>query len=286
MAVRFGLFLAFFVCIFSVSREAEGCAVCGAADPTLPVAGAESAFKGRLRMTSDARAASFRSLVDQTVIDERRLELWPSWAPVSDFLISAGVPIVWRTIGPQSDVVLGDVELRATAVLWERMRKRIAVFGGFRGPSAPLQKDANGKLLPTDLQPGCGSIVTIAGAYFSIARGLWSATATASVFLPTPVRDGPHPGTSFRIGAIGQFQPSKWFGVRLGAHARYDTSGAIGGQNDPQSGGAIVYVVPEIIVSPVTDLVFSAGASFPALQDLRGYRVASPVALVSASYDF
>jgi hypothetical protein len=30
--------------------------VCAAADPTLPVAGAESAFKGRFRVTTDARA--------------------------------------------------------------------------------------------------------------------------------------------------------------------------------------------------------------------------------------
>jgi hypothetical protein len=32
--------------------------------------------------------------------------------------------------------------------------------------------------------------------------------------------------------------------------------------------------------------VISAGASFPALQDLHGYRVMGPVALLSASYDF
>lgn len=274
--------------VFFTSRRADACAVCGAADPTIPVVGAESAFKGRVRITTDARAASFRS--NAISVDERRLELLPAWAPVSDLLLTAGIPIVWRTIGPSSDVVLGDVELRATINIWQStfapVRQRIGVFGGFRGPTAPVQKDATGKPLPTDLQPGCGSIVTLAGAYWSIAHREWSLTTTASVFLPTPVRDGPHPGTSFRAGVVGQFQPSKWVGFRLGAHGRYDTSGAIGNTSDPGSGGAVLYVVPELVFSPAKDLVLSAGASFPAAQDLKGYRVIGPVALLSVSYDF
>jgi hypothetical protein len=266
------------------------CAVCGAADPTLPVAGAEASFKNRVRVTTDARAASFRSIQDSTRVDEARVELWPSWSPVSDFTLSAGIPIVWRSIGPSPETVMGDVELRATMMLWQAKpsatRSRLSAFAGFKLPSAPIQKDATGKPLPTDLQPGCGSIVTLVGGYYTVGRGMWTMIASAQILLPTPVRDGPHPGTSFRTGLVGQFQPWKSFGMRLGAQGRYDTSGAIGGTSDPYSGGAALFVVPELVISPAKDLVFTAGASFPAAQDLKGYRVLGPVALVSASYDF
>jgi hypothetical protein len=257
------------------------CAVCGASDPTLPVAGAESPFKNRIRVTSDVRAASFRAIQDSTRVDEARAELWPSWSPVSDFTISAGIPIVWRN----PETMLGDVEARATTMVWQAkpapVRQRLSVWAGFKFPTAPLLIG-----VPTDLQPGCGSIVTMAGGFYTFGRGMWSMISSAHVLLPTPVRDGPHPGTSFRAGVIGQFQPSKYFGVRLGAQGRYDTSGSIGGASDPYSGGAVLFVVPEVVVSPVNDLVLTAGASFPAAQDLKGYRVLGPVALAGVSYDF
>lgn len=266
------------------------CAVCGASDPTLPVAGAEASFKNRVRVTTDIRAASFRSIQDSTRVDEGRLELWPSWSPAEDFTVSAGVPVVLRSMGAGTETVMGDVELRATAQLWQAkpssIRQRLSAFAGFKGPTAPIQKDATGKPLPTDLQPGCGSIVTLAGGWYSIGKGMWTLIASAQVLLPTPVREGPHPGMSFRSGLVGQFQPSKTIGFRLGAHGRYDTSGAIGPMTDPNSGGAVLFVVPELVISPVKDLVFTAGASFPAAQDLKGYRVIGPVALFTASYDF
>lgn len=266
------------------------CAVCGASDPTLPVAGTEASFKNRVRVTTDARAASFRSRSDSTRVDEARLELWPSWAPVADVTLSAGIPIVWRQIGASPEVVMGDVELRATMMLWQAkpaaVRQRLSAFAGFKGPTAPIQKDSTGKPLPTDLQPGCGSIVTLVGGYYTIGKAMWTLITSAQILLPTSVREGPHPGTSFRTGLVGQFQPSKYIGFRLGAHARYDTSGAIGQESDPNSGGAALFVVPELVLSPVKDLVFTAGASFPAAQDLKGYRVIGPVALMTASYDF
>ncbi len=257
------------------------CAVCGAADPTLPVAGAESPFKNRIRVTTNARAASFRAIQDSQRIDEARMELWPSWSPVSDFTLSAGIPVVLRN----PDVMMGDVETRATAMLWQAkpapVRQRLSAFAGFKFPTAPLLPG-----VPTDLQPGCGSIVTLVGGYYTLGRGMWTMISNAQILLPTPVRDGPHPGTSFRAGVLGQFQPSKYFGLRLGAQGRYDTSGAIGQASDPYSGGAVLYVVPEVVVSPLKDFVLTAGASFPAAQDLKGYRVIGPVALLSASYDF
>lgn len=276
------------------ARPARACAVCGAADPTLPVSGAETPFKGRIRITTDARVAAFRAIEagpsGPLTLDERRLDLVPSWAPRDDLLLTATVPLVWRTIGAIDQVSLGDVEVRATVTLWRSkpaaVRQRFAVTVGLKGPTAPLQRDTTGRALPTDLQPGCGSIVPIVGAYWSIARGPWSLVASAGVLLPTPVRDGPHPGASFRAGATGQFQPSKWFGLRLGALARGDTAGAIGDKSDPFSGGGAVYLVPEIIVSPTTDVVLSLGASFPAVQAWRGYRALGPVALATVSYDF
>ena len=288
---RIGLGLVIGIAAACAPASAWACAVCGAADPTLPVSGVEAPFKNRVRLTTDARVAAYRAQdASGLVLDERRLDLVPSWAPRDDLLLSATVPIVSRGIGAMEQVSLGDVEARAIVTLWQTrfapVRHRLAIGIGLKGPTAPLQRDATGRALPTDLQPGCGSIVPILSAYWTVARGPWSLVTSATVMIPTPVRDGPHPGASMRAGSTGQFQPSRWFGLRVGALARWDTSGAIGDKTDPTSGGAAIYVVPEVVLSPTTDLVISLGASFPAAQAWRGYRALGPVALATVSYDF
>jgi hypothetical protein len=51
-------------------------------------------------------------------------------------------------------------------------------------------------------------------------------------------------------------------------------------------GGASVHVAPEIVLSPTGDVVVSAGASFPLVQEMRGYRATAPVLLASVGVDF
>jgi len=50
--------LPLFLLLFA-PKIAEACAVCGAADTTMPASGNEIAYEGRLRATVDGRAAGF-----------------------------------------------------------------------------------------------------------------------------------------------------------------------------------------------------------------------------------
>lgn len=54
----------------------------------------------------------------------------------------------------------------------------------------------------------------------------------------------------------------------------------------PRSGGGAVYVAPELVLSPASDLVVSFGAAFPLVQAMRAYRATSPVLLASVGFDF
>jgi hypothetical protein len=47
-----------------------------------------------------------------------------------------------------------------------------------------------------------------------------------------------------------------------------------------------VGVAPEIVIMPAQDVVVSAGASFPVVQEMRGYRATAPVVLASVGVDF
>jgi hypothetical protein len=177
-------------------------------------------------------------------------------------------------------------------VTWEdeyaRVRSRFSLFAGTKLPTAPLQADATGALLPSVLQPGCSSIVPLLGAAYAMSRAPWSWMATGTVLLPFVVRqDAPHAGDSLRASVMGQWQPSRWLGARAGVHGRLDGGGLLAhGDPDPSSGGFVGYVSAEALVSPASDLVLSLGGLVPVVQAWRGEHREGPILAASAAYDF
>jgi hypothetical protein len=266
------------------------CAVCGSAERGLPANGAEAAFEGRKRATLDVRAASFVTTVapeDGVRVLEVRAEPGASAAIAKDTMIGAGVPVLHRTVDSQRETILGDVELRATHTLFRTIGRHLSLDGGMKLPTAPIEHDKQGRTLAPDLQPGCSSLVPFLGATYMWSGSLVSAWTSASLLLPVSVRENaPHPGDSTRASATLQLQPTAAFATRLGAFARYDTTGELDGAAVPRSGGAAVHVAPEIVLSPTTDLVLSFGAAFPVVQAMRAYRSTSPVLLASVGWDF
>lgn len=270
------------------------CAVCAAGDPTLRPAGAESSYAGRLRAFVDLRVGGVRAADDE--VADRRAELGLTWSPSDAVSLAAAVPGLDRTIatdalpgGRVRRTSLGDVEARATFALASSSRTRLALVVAAKAPTAPVESDARGELLPAVLQPGCSAIVPALGAIWSWRSGPWSADASAALALPFAVRDdAPHAGDSLRVGANVQLQPSSSpVAPRLGVAARLDG----GGERrpdvaDPDSGGAVAYLAPGFVVSPARDLVVSATAYAPALQAFAGrHREATTFALALA-YDF
>jgi hypothetical protein len=285
------------------------CAVCGAAEKTLPANGAEVPFDGRKRATLELRAASFATRDRALRVVELRAQPGLAVAVGRDTLVGAELPLLRRTLegegpqasglrpragdesrGTQSNVGVGDLELRATHTAWRSApsmtNRRFTIAGGVKLPTAPLERDPAGNIVHPDLQPGCGSVVPLVGGSYAWISSLWSAWASASLLFPVSVRDGAHPGDSLR-GSLGmQLQPSRILATRLSVHGRLDGTGELAGEVVRASGGASVHVAPELVVSPTQDVVLALGASFPLVQEMRGYRATTPVLLASVGVDF
>ena len=284
--------------ILGVTRNAGACAVCAAGDKTLPANGSEQPFAGRLRATLDGRAATFAALHQSQRVVEMRGEAGAAYAITADVLVSAQVPVLHRTVESSTDAeptatttrtMLGDAELRVSHLAWQSapssITRRLGAMAGTKLPTAPNDQDAQGRYVQTDLQPGCGSITPFAGLSWTMTSGFWSLASFAALLMPFSVREGPHTGDSLRVGTTLQLQPTARFATRLGTTARFDATGDVDGETDLRSGGSVLYVTPEIVASPIGDVVISAGASFPTVQALRGYRVASPVAMIGIGID-
>ncbi|HEY5243063.1 MAG TPA: hypothetical protein VIJ22_16400 [Polyangiaceae bacterium] len=275
------------------------CAVCATADPMADAPGNERAFAGRLRATLDARmggaSASDPDGTSVGVVD-RRLEGTLAWAPSSSVLLSVGVPVLDRTLASNGETVdrasLGDVEARVQLEAWaERyasVRRRLVLLLGTKLPTAPLEADASGALLPSALQPGCSAIVPLLGVAYVASRAPWSWMASGTLLLPFVVRDAaPHSGDSLRASLVGQWQPSGWLGARGGAQGRLDGGGLLAdGASDPSSGGFVGYVSADALVRPAMDLVLSLGGMVPVVQAWRGEHHEGPILAASAAYDF
>jgi hypothetical protein len=269
------------------------CAVCAAGDPNVDAVGTERAFEGRLRLSADARAGSVDA--GGTGLADRRLEIATTWAPARDLALTLGIPALDRTIRQNGAYArrtsLGDVEVRASHLAWSddsaAFRPRFGILAGAKAPTAPLERGADGTPLPSTLQPGCGAIVPLVGAYGGGSRGMLSLYASATFLMPVSVRSGPHSGDSLRAAAYAQIQPLSWFGVRLGASARLDGTGELAPDvADRDSGGFVGYGTGEIVASIRPDLVVAAGTFVPVVQALAGAHREAPIAVASVAYDF
>jgi hypothetical protein len=164
--------------------------------------------------------------------------------------------------------------------------RRLTIAAGMKLPTAPLERDPSGALVHPDLQPGCSSVVPLVAMSYAWTSSWWSVSTGASLLLPVAVREGAHSGDSFRASLSMQLQPARVLATRLGLFGRLDGTGELDGEVVKRSGGASVHVAPEIVLSPVADVVVSVGAAFPVVQEMRGYRATSPVLLASAGVDF
>ncbi len=289
------LAIVLFAAAFFWPIHAHACATCSAGDPTLDASGSEKPFAARKRLALDARATTAHA-ADVTIAEER-LELRTDLALSPMLLVSAALPALHRSIttfdgAHSNEVVLGDAELRATAVVADtgiaNVRRSILVFGGSKLPTSPLQTDAKGRDLPVALQPGCGSIDPMLGASIVLSHAPFTFVASTLFYLPFSVRAGPHAGDSWRTSFTLQVQlPGSVVATRFGISTRLDQAGLLTDREiDPDSGGFVTYVSGEVLVSPVRDLVLGLGMFAPAVQALRGSQHEGGIALATAAVDF
>jgi hypothetical protein len=279
-------------------REARACAVCGAGDPTLTVMGDEKPFQGRARAAVELRMGEVRvgqPGVSEIGMSEARVELAAAYAPVRPLLLMIAVPLLFRRAtfpdGGRSRVAtIGDVELRAKVFVYGARRgphkHEVAIQGGIKAPSGPVQDDDRGAPLPATLQPGMGAVTPFAGLFYGMVRGPWSFYASLTSYLPFPVRDTAHASDSLRSSASVQRQVGRRFAARIGLDTRLEGTSETNGRADPNSGGFVAYLSSGLVVSPVEDLLLGAGVHAPFGQAFRGYHHESAIGVVSVYYDF
>jgi hypothetical protein len=279
-------------------RPAAACAVCGAGDPTLTVMGTEKPFVGRLRLAADVKIGSLQvgtPGVDEVDLTEERFELAVAYAPRPTLFLSLALPVLHRDAffrdgARVAFTGLGDVELRVKQFVWSGARgpyrHQAAIQGGLKLPTARVEGDAAGAALAAALQPGTGAITPFLGVFYGLSQGPWSLYASASLYLPFAVRAGPHATESFRTSASAQRQVGRRFAARLGIDTRLDGTAAADDKPDPNSGGFVGYLSPQLVVSPATDLILLVGAHFPLVQALQGFHREGAILSLGATYDF
>jgi hypothetical protein len=287
-------FAAFALAVTVLAPKAHACAVCSAGDPHVSVAGAEEPFAARKRAMLDLRLGAVR--VEETTVHDRRLELGFAIAVSESVLLSAHVPGLSRDVRrigvpPVVRVSLGDVEARSTIVAWSGSsgptKRRLLLLAGAKVPTAPLQRDGAGELLPVSLQPGCGSIVPALGFTYVASRGMATLSTGLSIALPYSVREGPHPGDSVRTSTTLQVQAAPVLATRFAVHTKLESAGERSpGEEDRSSGGFVGYAGTEIVLAPIADVVVSIGALFPVLQAVRGDHRESSIATAAMAFDF
>jgi hypothetical protein len=75
--------------------------------------------------------------------------------------------------------------------------------------------------------------------------------------------------------------------VRLGIDSRLEAESIMeDGEHEPDTGGFIAYFSPEVVASPMTDLVVRALVRIPAINALNGRHDEGLIVVLGAMYDF
>lgn len=279
------------------ASRAEACAACGCGDPTLTSMGAEIPYEGRLRASLEARVrtdAVGEEGVDRIDMVEGRLEGSVAWAPDPRFMAQVMVPFLHREVtyvnlAERTTTGLGDVELRGRFVLFRDRpfgpRHLVATSVGLGLPTTP-EVVVDGEPLPVELQPGTGAFVPILGLAYATFRGDTSVYTSAHAYFPLSIRPGGRPGSSLRGSASVQQQLAEWIGIRGGVDVRLDARATEDGRPEEDSGGFVGFLSPEVLVQPVTDLLFVASVRIPTVNLLVGDHDEGVIASLAAAVDF
>ncbi len=260
--------------------------------------GTEKVFAGRLRLSLEAQHRTDHvgeARVDRIDLSEQRFELGVAFAPTEWLMLSVRAPLVHREVievNLESDrrARLGDMEVRAQAHLIPRtgisQTHVFAVHAGLELPTGSIERDAAGALYRPELQPGSGSWDPLFGATYGLFLRPMSFYASSTLYLPTTGHDQLRGGLSVRSSVAGQYDLFDELALRLSFDTRAERASTIAGEIEPDSGGFIAYVSPEVVYSPMMDLMLRAVVRLPAIDALIGEHDEGPMFVLGAAYDF
>lgn len=281
----------------AMPARAGACAPCGAGDPTLTRMGSDVPFAGRARLAVELRHYWDRIDVaglDASELHEVALGLAISWAPTDWLSLSGSMPIVLRdvrraslshttTLGP------GDAELRARVILLRDAAFAPShLFGAHAGVELPTSIDQvgpNGARLDAGAQTGSGTVDPLAGVFYTHLADPWALFLSATVSLPQAPRYDDAPGPSMRASAAVQHRLDRHFTLRGGLDVRLDAPSIIAGQSDPRTDRFVLFASPDLLWSPLSDLVLSLGLRVPLVQVSEERRTEGLYTIVSLVVD-
>jgi hypothetical protein len=281
----------------SLGRSTKACATCGCGDPTLTSLGTEKPFAGRLRgalQISHRTDAIGQARVNRIELSEQRFDASIAWAPLDFWFVGVTVPAVRRRVTyvnqeQHTRFGLGDIELRNKFFVYQDRafspRHLGAIEAGLKLPTAPLARDAQGDLLPLEVQTGTGSFDPILGASYALFLLPWSSYSSVTGSYPTQGVEGSRASPSLRSTLAAQYQPVDLLALRLGVDTRLDGKAKQQGEPEPDSGGFILYLAPAVLLSPVTDLVLTLTVQVPVLNALDGYHDEGAIYSLSTTLD-
>ena len=279
------------------ARSGAACGTCGCGDATLTALGSEKPYQNRVRTSLELRYRSEeigRANVDRISMREARADAHLAWAPHERAFIALSAPLVHRTVGYVNEAEsvvtgVGDVALRVKAFVAQDSpafpRHLLAVVFGLSVPTAAMQRDSEGALLPMEMQIGTGSWDPALGVSYAYFPRPWS--FYSSVQGSSPLRDTAtfRASPSLRASLSLQRQFSLRFAARLSVDTRLDAKAFENGQSERDSGGLVGFVSPELLLSPMPDVLLGLSARLPVAQALAGYHREGPIWGAVVSYD-
>lgn len=282
----------------AIGQRANACATCGCGDPTLTGLGTEKPYQNRVRGSVDVRHRTDSigaEGLDRIRVSEQRVDATLAWAPSSRAFLQLTVPTLRRTVRYESlaetnSYGLGDVDLRAKFFVLQDAdftpRHLFSVLAGVKVPTAKRQFDPNGAALPVEAQPGTNSFDPLLGIAYAYFPRPWSFYASAFATMPARGTSDFRASPSARATLSGQYQFAPAFAVRVNADTRFDLKAYENGDAEADSGGAVLFVSPEVLVTPFTDLTLFAAFRYPVVNALLGQHKEGPVINAGVAYDF
>jgi hypothetical protein len=284
------------------------CSICRCGDPTFNALGKEG-----------FTALGFRTALDWERFDkdegnpaeesesqvENRFTALVSYGFAERFMLSARVPLSVRRLetsvpGEETEALstsgVSDPEIYGQLRLWaSRMRAglgrraSLSFVAGVKTPWGENNVQHGGERADEHAQPGTGST----DAFGSLAF-LYLIDEDSALFASTGYRHTGENDFGYRYGSsvTANLAYEHRLGGRLDGvvelnfrHAAKDRTEAQG-TLDEDTGGALLYVTPRLLVSLGRGLVLRFGAQVPLMKDLNGFQTERAVANVGITYLF
>ncbi len=257
---------------------------CASGDPALtqvapsPRGPAMFRLGSELRLTLDAYGAP---QLDRAEVVEVRLENTVQFTPIEGLVFTLLVPIAYRDVTRANlahEQVLGlaDPELRVRFQLLRggslASRHELDGVVGIDLPIQPEMRRPDGTLVSMEAMIASGSADPLAGLLYRFREGPFGLTAALTWRFPTPgaadMTMGPSLDGALLLG--GTVIPE--LSIRGAIEGRFELAAQMSSGPMPNTGGGLVRVGGDVLLSPTPELMIALGARGPVIDAMYGDR--------------